>query len=544
MQRALLGVIILIAALVRFWGLWFGLPHTYARPDETIIIDVALSFLRGNLRPNFYDYPWLYMWLLAGLYLLYYAWGRFVGTFHSLADLVASWRIRWTPFFLIPRALTAVVGAATVWPVYRTARRLWDGTTALVAALFIALAFLHVRDSHYGTTDVTMTFLLILSVSFLIDGHLTKRRRDFVIGGLVGGLAAATKYNALLMIVPLTASYLLNIFEETEHRREAVLDPRLFLYGIPFLLTFAIGAPFLLFDLPGVRHEMQVLNDSLEIGSHGLELSDGWIHHLRFSLLYGLGLPLMIAGVAGALAMIVLEPRAAVLLLSFPIVYYAVAGNVRLLFFRYAIPLVPFLCLTAARFVTVTVRAAVRTVMRRSGKPDAATNRVRNLAVAIAAVAVVAPSAYSVLRFDQIISQADNRVIVARWFDQNVPPGSSVLMSGSFFGYVQFTKEMRYNAWVWDRRRHIFVTDLDKRPALGRPEWILLQGSPLPAETQPIVREFLQKDYAFVRWFGAFSPTGKHVYDQQDAFFAPFAGFRGVERPGPNYTLYKRISAQ
>ena len=205
MQRALLGVILLIAAIVRVWGLRFGLPHTNARPDETIIIDVALEFLRGNFRPSFYDYPWLYMWALAALYLGYYAWGRAAGVFRSLADVLASWKVNWTPFFLIPRALSAIVGALTVWPVFRIARRIWDDTTALVAALFMALAFLHVRDSHYATTDVMMTFLLTLSMSFLIDAHATKRTRDFVIGGLIGGLAAATKYNAVLLIVPLTA---------------------------------------------------------------------------------------------------------------------------------------------------------------------------------------------------------------------------------------------------------------------------------------------------------------------------------------------------
>ena len=100
---------------------------------------------------------------------------------------------------------------------------------------------------------------------------------------------------------------------------------------------------------------------------------------------------------------------------------------------------------------------------------------------------------------------------------------------------------MRYNAWVWDRKRHIFITDLDKRPGTGRPDWILLQDSPLPNETQPIVRDFLQDGYQLVKTFPAFSRSDGHVFDQQDAFFAPFSGFRGVERPGPNYLLYKRV---
>lgn len=557
---AALALLVAVAAIARFRGLGFGLPHTNTRPDETIIIDVVLAFLRGNFHPRFYDYPWFYMWVTSALYLGYYVWGLVSGAFQSVADLVASWRVHWVPFFMLPRALTAVCGTATVLVVFRIARRLWDDTTALVAALFIGLAFLHVRDSHYVTTDVMMTLLLVWSVSFLLDGHLKRRPRDFVVGGLVGGLAAATKYNALLLIVPLMASYLINVLEEPDRRRKALLDPRLLLYGIPFLMTFAVGVPFLVFDRARFFEDVTLLNQSMATGDLGLGLSAGWIHHLEYSLRYGLGLPLLVAGIAGTFAILALEPHVGILLLSFPISYFIVAGSFRNLFFRYVIPMVPFLCIAAARLVTwvappIYTRLAAR-LNRQSAvsgfrlrarlRPTtmaSATAGGRTAAVAVVAIALVLPSAASVWQFDRIISQTDNRVVVARWFDEHVPAGSSVLLSGSFYGYVQTTRDMGYRAWVWDRNRLVFVTDLDKRPGVGRPEWILVQDSPLPNETQPIVLEFLKEDYAFVKFFPAFSRHDDHVYDQQDAFFAPYAGFSGVERPGPNYSLYKRISA-
>jgi 4-amino-4-deoxy-L-arabinose transferase-like glycosyltransferase len=521
-RRTTLGLaaIVAIAAAARFWGLGFGLPHTNTRPDETIIIDVALSFLRGNLRPAFYDYPWLFMWTLAGLYLIYYAWGRVTGVWHALAELVASWRFQWIPFFLIPRGLSAVMGTATVLVVFRIARRAWGDATGLVAALFMALAFVHVRDSHFATTDVAMTCLLIWSVSFLIDGHRSRRSRDFAIGGILGGLAAATKYNALLLIVPLITTYLLNIFEQPPGgRRQALMDPRLFVYGLPFLAAFAIGVPFLLVDLPRFLGQFALLKDSMEMGTPGLDLSAGWVHHLQFSLRYGLGLPLLAAGIGGAAALLWLEPRLGLLLLSFPISYFIVAGSFRNLFFRYMVPLVPFLCLAAARAVTRFVKSEAL--------------------VAVVAVLLVLPSAMSVVRFDRIVSRTDNRVVVARWFDDHVPAGNSVLLSGSSYGYVQFTRD-KYKAWVWDRHRLMFITDLDRKTAVGRPDWILVQESPLPSETQPQVTEFLKSGYSLVQNFHAYAPGDAHVYDQQDMFFMPFAGFDGVMRPGPNFSLYKR----
>jgi 4-amino-4-deoxy-L-arabinose transferase-like glycosyltransferase len=531
---ALLVAIVAVGAGVRFWAIGFGLPYTNARPDETVIIDVAFSFLRGNVHPAFFDYPWLYMWTLAGLYLLYYAWGRAMGWFSSIADLLASWRVHWAPFFYVSRALSAVAGTLSVPVVFRIARGLWDRTTGLVAALFMALAFLHVRDSHFGSTDVSMTLLVMVSISFLIQGHTSRRTKDFVIGGFVGGLAAATKYNALLLSVPIVVSYLVNILESSD-RRSAVRDVRLLQFGIPFVVAFAVGVPFLLFDWTKFLDDMRLLRESMEIGGRGLEMSSGWIHHLEFSLRYGLGLPLLVAGLAGIIIMLAEEPGRGLVLLSFPIAYYVVAGGLRNLFFRYAIPLVPFLCLTAARAVTWTAAAVAR-----GGEGP-----LRRLVTAALAIALVLPPAFSTAHFNRIANREDNRVVVARWFDEHVPDGSSVLMTGSLYGYVQFTRERHYEAWVWDRNRLTFVIDLDRhRPITGRPEYILLQQSPLPAETQEAALQYLDSGYDLVRTFDAFDPSSPHVYDYQDAFFIPYAGFAGVERPGPNYMLYRRRSGQ
>jgi len=41
-----------------------------------------------------------------------------------------------------------------------------------------------------------------------------------------------------------------------------------------------------------------------------------------------------------------------------------------------------------------------------------------------------------------------------------------------------------------------------------------------------------------VRGTGGGSAAG--IYDRQDAFFLPIAGFRDVERPGPDVRIYRR----
>jgi 4-amino-4-deoxy-L-arabinose transferase-like glycosyltransferase len=531
----LLALLVAVAGLVRFRGLAFGLPHTQARPDETFIIETVRALLSGRF-PPFYDYPWMFMWLLAPLYVGDYLVGAMTGRFASLSEMVASWPTHWEPFFLLSRGLSATAGTLTVVVVFALARRLWDDVTALVAAFFMAFAFMHVRDSHFGTTDVTMTLFIVLAMYLLVRAHQSRSRWTFAGAGLVAGIAAATKYNAVILGVPFLAAHLLHIVESKTDRRAAWTDPRLLLAGAGFAVGFAAGVPFVFFDTARFLEAMGKLGESLQSGTPWMTMSNGWAHHLAFSLRYGIGVPLLVAGIAGIALVAWRERRLALVVFSFPVAYFAVAGSLHLLFFRYAIPLLPFLCLAAARLLCQAASAVVT-------MSPAPSNVRRPLFVGVTvlgAVLLAWPSMASVWRFDRIIRQTDNRVVIARWFAQYVPPGSSVLQSGSRYGHVQFERRLGYQEWVWDGFRGQFK--VGRAVATGRPDWILLQESPLPSATQPIVNEFLERDYQRVSDFRAARLGGDLVYDRQDAFFVPVSGFQRVTRPGPNFVLYKRAS--
>jgi 4-amino-4-deoxy-L-arabinose transferase-like glycosyltransferase len=531
-ERWTLAGIVAAGAAVRFSGLAFGLPHTQARPDETFIIGNAFSFLRGDFAPRFYDYPWLSLWVTALLYLGYFVVGGAAGWFHSIADLLASWPVHWEPFYLIIRAASALAGTATVLVVFRLARNLWDVRTGLVAALFMSVAFLPVRDSHFGTTDTAMTLLIVAAVAVLMEAHRTARRRRFALAGFLSGLAAATKYNAVLLGASILASQGVQIVQSRSRGRMTV-DGRILLFGIPFALAFAIGVPFIFLDTQRFLHAARELMDSMQVGSTTLNLDSGWIHHLKLSLRYGLGLPLLGAGLAGVVLMFVIEPATAVVLLSFPIVYYGVAGSIRNLFFRYAIPVVPFLCVAAARLVCVAIaRTADRWTPSRTGVWPA-------VATAVVSLLIAGPSAWSCIEFDRVVRQTDNRVLLADWFKDHVPAHSSVVQTGSHYGYAQFDERLDYVLWTWREPPGVFL--VNGAPATGRPDWIVVQDSPLPSDTQDIVKGFLQHGYALMAVFHGMDIGPDHVFDQQDAFYVPFAGFTHVRRPGPNFVVYRRV---
>ncbi len=180
----------------------------------------------------------------------------------------------------------------------------------------------------------------------------------------------------------------------------------------------------------------------------------------------------------------------------------------------------------------MTVTAATRNV---------ASPRWRATLTAAAALAVVWPSASSVVAFDKVIGRTDSRVLAAEWMARHAEPGASILISGSRYGYPQFDRVFR--SWRWDRDLLDFVEG--RRRAEGQPDWIVLQESPLPNTTQPQVTALLQSGYERLTVIRAFEPAEtRNLYDRQDAFFLPFAGFHGVRRPGPNLVIYKHPSAR
>src|SRR5690606_14028985 len=113
-------------------------------------------------------------------------------------------------FFLIPRALSATMGTLTIPLLYWAMRQFkFDDATALIAALFMALTYLHARDSHFGVTDVAMT-ALIVAATIPIAGIMQGRVWGSAIAaGVLWGLASSLKYNALMLGAPVAAAFII-----------------------------------------------------------------------------------------------------------------------------------------------------------------------------------------------------------------------------------------------------------------------------------------------------------------------------------------------
>ena len=523
-RHASLVAILIVSAAVRYWALAFCLPGQLCRPDEEAVVAVAIGIFGRNFNPGFFDWPTLFMYVTAASLVPFFKLGVFLGWFRGEPHFARTLMVDASPVFLAARMLSATAGVVSVWVLFRIGRQLFEERTAIIAAWFLALAFLHVRDSHFGVTDIPATCLVLVSFLFTLRFWHSYRWRDLISSAVAAGLATSTKYNAALVAVPALWVVLRPQSAPTTLSRQLA---RVACFAVVMVLAFGLTSPYCFIEFDRWIAALRGISGHLADG-HGVMVGRGWVVHLTSSLRHGLGLPLLLAGLAGLFLLAWKQPGKGVVVGLFPVAYWALVGSGYTVFARYIVPAVPFLCLSAAYAVT----EISRTTTALSGRPN--WSRATSCALALL---VVAPSAWSVVQFNRLLSREDSRVVAADWVRARFPDGASISEVGRrstnlFFLPEGPTTPSRYK-----------TTALAEDSAeTVEPDILIVAKSPLGyGSVIPPRAATLSNRYTPVWMIDAYDPSAKGVvYDWQDEFYLPLAGFAGISRPGPNLTLYVR----
>jgi hypothetical protein len=497
LRLALAVTPIAAAAGLAVWSLGFGLPYLF-RPDEEVMVGRSVHLvLDHSLDPLFSIYPPLAFYLFAVA-------AAATGLIHPLGPAT---QVDPSAAYLAGRAVSALAFVAAVAFVWAT-RRAADGVAAgFVAALCLALAPLAVRQAHFATTDgVAMAFVAAATWA----GGRAASRRAFLLAGVLSGLAAATRYTAgLVAVVPLV----LALLGEDRWRRAAavVAGSAVAFVGVVALAghpgDYAQGLAFL-----GGRANQQ----------YGTPI--GLVYHPTVSLPYGLGFGTYALALAGVAVGLVLRRPLDVALLAFLAASLAVVGFSHEVFWRYALPMLPALCLLAGGVVRL-----------------ARDRRARWLGVG-AAVLLQAPSAYASVMTDRLLGAEDTRQQAAEWLLRNAPAGSELRID-SYWGQPFYDASELENrplhplyvsgnpiadSFEQGRFTDRFVVN---RP--GSPCFALVESGP-PWQAPP-PRTDRPPAAVFTPYAGS-DPTGGR-YDPLDSFFLPIWGFDGLQRPGPSIAI-------
>ena len=249
-----LGAILALAAALRLWGIAHDLPFSFYG-DELFLMKRAMAMGTGDLNPHWFHKPSLLMYVLAFCYGVYYALGRLAGAWGSTAAFGAHFLTDEGPFLLIGRLVVCASGVATVYVVYRLARRAYGSpAAALGAALVAAVLVPMIASSQEIKSDVPCAFLMTLSLYVFLGVRETASARPLAIASLLAGAAMGMHYYAA--ILPPTYAVLDAAREAARARRArgayrpraARLSGRLAIVGALFLAGFFLTSPYNVLD--------------------------------------------------------------------------------------------------------------------------------------------------------------------------------------------------------------------------------------------------------------------------------------------------------
>jgi len=417
-ESVILLVILVVAFWIRVWGIRWGLPHPY-HPDEGTILFHAMGFGTGDLNPHWFRWPSLLMYVMFGVYGVYYVVGRIVGTFGAPVDLLRHYLTDPTPFWLMGRALSILAGTATVWVTYRIGKRAFGAASGLAAAAFLAVMFLHVRDSHYATPDVATTLLASCSLLFALRAYGTGAMRDIVLSGFFAGLATSAKYpGGLAGIAVLVAVGLL----VRERRTGGVVIVTAVLAGA---VGFLLGTPYAVVSgaefLRDISTQVTMVSQ-VGVGQAPASFWSGLREVAVESLGRGVGYPVLALAVLGAVWPFARWRRGAKtadasrkIAVAYVAVFLVVMSLLTVKRSTYLTPALTGIALLAAGGLSGLARLSTP---RRSQSWNPAW-------VAIAAVVVLA-SGWPAVRFCTALGVPDTRTEAKVWFESHVEPGSRV----------------------------------------------------------------------------------------------------------------------
>ena len=417
MHRIVFVLILAVASAARLWFGDAGVPHAVGI-DEPQVVGRAITILRtGDWNPHVFDYPTLVIYVHACVAIVRFLWGALQGEWSSLDGFTIE------AIYGAGRFVAALIGVATVWLTYRLAREVAGRPVALLAAALLAVRPLHIRESHFILTDVPVTALTTLAVWLALRAARRHDLRAYAWAGAACGLAAAAKYNGVIVLVAPLAAWIVC------ERRAAHRFLTLGAIAGAAAAAFLVAAPYTVLDMPrfldGFAAQISRFAGPAGAGDapwvlYLKHLSPAWA---RFSV------PLAIGGAAILLARRETR-RAAVPLVAFTGGYFYTLATHSHVFGRYALPLLPMICVLSSVAVLWLVDSIRR--LRPFQRPLTA-----HLPLTAALVLLLWPPAAEAVRWLDQYKGADTRAIAAAWLKGNTPKGSRVAVENSGPTYLE-----------------------------------------------------------------------------------------------------------
>ena len=221
--------------------------------------------------------------------------------------------------------------------------------------------------------------------------------------------------------------------------------------GILALAAFIAADPYSVIDWHAFTKGIAAQSsESAAAGGKLGQAGGGGIRYYLWSLTWGVGWAPAIVALCGALALALCDRRAFLVLVPAAVAYLLFMGLQARYFGRWLMPIVPIVCLLAARAV---VLLAASSAAPAAGAAAAAT-------LALAAAGLCAQGAIASVRSGVVDSRVDTRTVALAWLDAHVPANARMVVEP----FVPASWSRRFSGYpIYHRTRAC------RRPARRRP---------------------------------------------------------------------------
>jgi len=208
---AVLALIVVLSTAIRLSTIFAAYPYINYM-DAGYVLHSSLHMTKhATFDPGWYGYPPLVMDVQ---YMAFNAYAPAYKAVHGTSlrdDIVGSepggyYDLAGPPdTLIIGRLITVAFAAGTVMLAYLIGAELWGAYAGLLAALIMGLLPAHLIRSSIILTDTPMAFFTTAALYFSILLAKGRKTSHAVLAGVSAGLAASTKYNAVLVGLPMVA---------------------------------------------------------------------------------------------------------------------------------------------------------------------------------------------------------------------------------------------------------------------------------------------------------------------------------------------------
>ncbi len=413
----LVGSCLLSAAVF----LWLTLPAVPFGPvigtgqDEWYNMIRGLKVLYERLNPSYFIHPALYYELLALLYAIQ----------RLILAITGNLGAGFMDYFLAhEETLLAVArGASVAGGALAAMAATWLGTGLsgagaglLAGALIASLPLLRTMATCIRVDTLALA-AMVAATALIVRRQQRSDRRSLVLAAAGIGVAAAANYPGALLLVLLGWFEWMRAGDEPLAQRVGAFA---LACGLAFTVFLAFN-PYVLINPPQfLRWFLFQANVALTTHPHGQEPNP-----LRYAeVLYRQGLPVAIACIAGALA-IVQPRRPQAPVAAFALLYLAGFSAMRTQYDRFALPGIALLCIAGTAAICALLTALVG----------------RRVATGLAAAAVVAviwsaaPTPSAMLPSE--LPDTDYRAEMFEWVTANLSPTATLLFESDTLPLLQ-----------------------------------------------------------------------------------------------------------